>query len=180
MTKKHPPSQQSGNVTRTSRQLVTCFQIRVSTPEDVESNNQKSNSNDSLYPPATPLYTSSRHLPTSPRQRRQKAINAHLSRSAKPIPHQPLRRAYTSQLQQRRPTASSKYEHALATRHVFYNEPMLGIFEKSQLVLVCAIVGLTLFVIVERIFIKDDVLLNFLISLLSLIVGYYFGTPKAK
>lgn len=49
-----------------------------------------------------------------------------------------------------------------------------------QLILVCAIVVWTTIVVVEHIFIKDDALLNFISQVLSLVLGYFFGTQRLK
>lgn len=45
-------------------------------------------------------------------------------------------------------------------------------------ILICAIVFLTAFVMVERIFIKDDMLFSFVSSTFNLVAVYYFGKTK--
>ena len=52
--------------------------------------------------------------------------------------------------------------------------------DRSQLILVCAFVVWMTIVVIERIFVKDDVLLHSILPMLSLIIGYYFGRSKIK
>jgi hypothetical protein len=52
--------------------------------------------------------------------------------------------------------------------------------EKSQLILVCALVGFFAFVAIERLFIKDDTLLTVVSSMLSGVIGHYFQVPTTK
>lgn len=52
--------------------------------------------------------------------------------------------------------------------------------DRSQLILVCAFVFWMTIIMIERIFIKDDVLLQLFATMLSLIVGYHFGRSQNK
>src|SRR5438552_13368839 len=48
--------------------------------------------------------------------------------------------------------------------------------EKSKLAYI--VVGLLVITMIERIFIKDEVLFSFMSTMFGIIIGYYFRTPK--